>query len=222
MSIFNVLIDCEQDTPLNIERNISSEKINTVFHIVNNGHYEKINLDDIFSNHLEIITFMKYLGVRNNIMEATISRVTNGSIIDYIDKCKAVTYDDNMIYIFDNYYFWRFTKNDDEYNFANIFATFVNKIIDPYFSIEFQKKIIKKMILTSCPIQKEFKARMAGKITKHLCDYLGCHMNANVIIIKTLKYVRDTGKKNDDIIDDMMFESIVEYVAESIVDHNKK
>src|SRR5687767_12042112 len=102
MSIFEALHDCNMDQMLEIEYNISPEKINTVFHIVNNNDYSKINTDDKLSNHLELIAFMKYLGITNNMMEDVINRMTDGSIIDYIDKCKSITYDDNMIFFFEN------------------------------------------------------------------------------------------------------------------------
>uniref|UniRef100_A0A6C0C8J4 Uncharacterized protein n=1 Tax=viral metagenome TaxID=1070528 RepID=A0A6C0C8J4_9ZZZZ len=73
MVVFNVLEDCDDNEIIELNWNISPQKVNIVLHIVNSENYKLIIPGDDLSNYLEIIAFMKYLGVSPKIMKKVIS-----------------------------------------------------------------------------------------------------------------------------------------------------
>jgi hypothetical protein len=223
MSLFEVLKDCEMDQMLQIKYNISPEKINVTFHIINNNDYAKINLDDKLSDHLEIIAFMKYLGIHDNVMEDVIGRMTKGSIIDYIDKCKTIPYDDNMMFFFENYHFWRFKKNENESSLISMFKYFIKKINVPHFPTDFQRKVIKKMIMISFPFPKgECKMSNMCSTVINICYFFSCGNESDRICESVYENLTMWGKKIDDSVDgEILFNAVIDLIINELIVRKK-
>src|SRR5688572_29021584 len=67
MSIFKVLSDCETPLMPKIEWKITAKNANKAFHVAGKN-YSKIDPCDELSEHIEIILFMQYLGVSDDII----------------------------------------------------------------------------------------------------------------------------------------------------------
>src|SRR5688500_11637137 len=151
MAIFNVLSDCETNIMPEIIWNISPDNVNIVLHLVNNDVFA-IDTGDKLSKYIEVIEFMRYLGVRDNILQEYIGVVMGGSVTKYIDRCKEIPYHDVMIFIFDNHFCWYLVRTHKNENMiTKKFKNLIDKVLCAHFPINFQKKVIKDTILRNIP-----------------------------------------------------------------------
>jgi len=150
MSIFKLLSDCGTKTMPKIERSITPKNANNAFHIAGKN-FSKLDSPDELSEHIEIIIFMQYLGVSDDIIRESIKHMVDGSIINYVDKCNAMPYNDTMLFIFENYPDWYLFKpaTTREFTLKGNFETLIDKIMSPHYPIDFQKKVIKKIVLAN-------------------------------------------------------------------------
>uniref|UniRef100_A0A6C0CAS0 BTB domain-containing protein n=1 Tax=viral metagenome TaxID=1070528 RepID=A0A6C0CAS0_9ZZZZ len=220
MSIFEALNDGDGDKMLEIEYDIAPEKINVAFHIINDKNYDRINRNDKLSNHLEMIGFMKYLGIPDDMMEDLIGKMTNGSIIEYVDECKKITYDDNMLFFFENYHFWRLNSNNEKFAERRLMGTFnlfFEKINVDHFSITFRKKVIKSMILSMLPINMSMlHVEDVPPTVNRCCCYFACGDVYPTILKLTLQYIATLGLKVGNLIDDT--ETLSDIIADNIAE----
>jgi len=190
MSIFKVLTDCETNMMPEIEWDISAKNVNVVFHAINNN-YDKISAINYLSEHVEIIKFMKYLGVSNDIMHEYIElAIDDGSIIDYIDRCKNIPYDDTMIYIFDNCFMWYLVKGQD--NLIEEWKKFIDKIVIPHFPINFQITVMTGMILKIIAIERYGEIINPGMVIAIIstsCGMFDCQASTDLIMEEMNRYM---------------------------------
>jgi hypothetical protein len=244
MSIFEVLTDCNINLSLEyilqnriqrslifeINWNISSEKVVKILHIVNDKSYKIINTDNL-SDNLEIIAFMKYLGVSQNIMKSSISNMVDGSIINFISKCKDIAYDDNMMFIFDNFYQWHLATSEQAYQrrTSECFKNLLDKIISPHFPIKFQKKVIRKIVRANFTnYVEECVHESTSTIIKQQCDQFGCNADQKLIIkkINNLGLIRNQPieyKKKGDLASyvGQVYDALAEHISDSLISRNR-
>jgi len=213
MSIFNALKDCKMDCALEIHWDISVEKINTVFHCVVDRDYDKMNKYYVLLDRLEIIAFMKYLGISDEIMKGILAIWFDGNVIDYIDKCSSVTYDDNMMFIFDNVHNWYLIKLGCGYMMYELtekIDVLVGKITKRQFPINFQTKVIKNIVLTYTLPLNQITIR---EIVHDWCIRFNCRTDSNIIIDKINNHIQimKIEKMQD------MAEILADYITESLI-----
>jgi len=223
MMIFNVFIDCDVNMMLELNWNISPENIDVVFHIVNDKCYEMVRANDEFSKHLEIVTFMKYLGVQQDIMKETINRMMSPRIINYINKCKSIAYDDNMMFIFDNYD-WSDFRMLTGHNGKRIeFKIFIDNIITTHFPIKFQKKIIKQIILSRIPHEPTISSIMILSRIGVYCNIFECINDKKMIIDKMDEHIQKIKNDKNYVMNNWneIFETFANHIIESLISRNK-
>uniref|UniRef100_A0A6C0C856 BTB domain-containing protein n=1 Tax=viral metagenome TaxID=1070528 RepID=A0A6C0C856_9ZZZZ len=175
MSIFNVLFDCETNIMPEITWNISANNVNKVLHIIMRSDYN-IDPEDNLLKHIEIIEFMRYIGVTNNILEEYIEFATGDMLIEYINKCQKIPYDDVMLFIFDNHSHWRLVKTPGFYKeqrdatLTDEFKILIDEIVSAHFPINFQKRVIKSTILKNIPDYKN-KQSLEGVVRSLMRSY---------------------------------------------------
>uniref|UniRef100_A0A6C0C8S7 Uncharacterized protein n=1 Tax=viral metagenome TaxID=1070528 RepID=A0A6C0C8S7_9ZZZZ len=211
MEIFNVLTDCENDY-VEIKWNISSETINMLLHVINDKKYELINSDNDLAHHLEIIRFVEYLGLEKNILKGIINNMFERSIIDYIDKCLDMDYDDNMMLIFDLYDDWYLAAKD--YDIVKMFKIFIDKITSSHFPIKFREKVIKEIVSIDVPDCKKLikmSRFIVNAVVDASCDLFDCQNDKYMIKENMNTYLDERGYNN-------IFQPDMKKVTEFLVD----
>jgi len=161
MSIYQVLTDCETDTMPELTWEISPANIVVALRAIHD------NACGDLSQHIEITKFLRYLGVNDNIFENYVFNAISGSVIDYFAECKNNPYDDIMIHIFDahpNWYLISPENLSDPYDkseqfiyekcsisLEKHFAKFITTIICEHFPINFQKKVVTRIVKQEIP-----------------------------------------------------------------------
>uniref|UniRef100_A0A6C0CAC9 Uncharacterized protein n=1 Tax=viral metagenome TaxID=1070528 RepID=A0A6C0CAC9_9ZZZZ len=238
ISIFDVLDDCNINSslehvlhnralkndsePLEINWNISSENVVTVLHIINGKCYDLIDPNGELSNHLEIIAFMKYLGVSQDIMVRVVSKIVNGSVYDFIGKCSNIVYDDNMMFIFDNFHRWNLTDRQiSTYDTLGNLKHFIQRLTVTHFPAKFQKRIIKKMVrINITSYVYDYVHSNTSEIIKDICEPFDCAIDTNLIVSKMRKHIGlekvvDLKRYVEQVYDDLS-----EHIAESLISRN--
>lgn len=162
MSIHQVLTDCETDIMPELTWKISPANIVVTLHAIHDSA-----CDDL-SQHIEITKFLRYLGVDDDIFENYVFGAISGSVIDYLVECKNNPYDDIMLHIFDAHPNWylispensfypydksgRFMYEKCSISLENHFAKFIATIMCKHFPINFQKKIVTRIVKQEIPV----------------------------------------------------------------------
>jgi len=100
-AIFNVLMDCEVNDILELKWDISFKNVEAIFSFICEYDFELSNQEHM-ETCIEIISFMRYIGVREALIQEFVRDMTSGGTIpEYIDQCCKITYDDSMLCVFD-------------------------------------------------------------------------------------------------------------------------
>jgi len=168
MSIFDT---SQHDKILELEWDALPERINLAFHIINDKKFELVAPDGYQFKFLDIIKCMKYMGVSEDIMYKTIDYMTSDHIVSYIYMCKTIKYDDEMMYIFNNK---DFSLYNGDRPIPKEFESLFDAIMIPHFPIEFQRKVIQKMIMNiQWHIYTNLDQPTIENETKKICTHVG-------------------------------------------------
>jgi len=181
------------------------------------------------SEQIEIIAFMKYLGVTPCIMDASINLMTNGSILEYLNECKNILYDDNMMFIFDNYHKWYLIKENDigsPPQGTERGKKFLDMIISSHFPINFQTKVIKKIIMANiwtlvdtCFYTENIDIYTIRKIIELECRRFSC-LDSKIVFDKFDQRYDQKNERGYYINISEIFERMAEHLTKFIVSLN--
>jgi ribosomal protein L22 len=195
--------------------NISPEKINLVFHFINDKNYKSENKIDL-SNSLNIIGFMRHLNVTEDIMKETIDNIIDDCyIIDFLDECNSIAYDENMMCILDVKR-WFLCYSYAPSAITSAFRVLITKLMIPNFPIEFKKKIIQKIIFKNIfHIGDILDDYYLTAMIEGACENFDCYDGAADIKRHVIIQI---GKKNDYLKHSKKITKIIaNYIAEVLL-----
>lgn len=224
MDIFNVLGDCDDKNMISIEWKISAENVNQTLHLINHGTCIIVTEAD----KVEIISFMRYLCVADEVMKNTLKKLFNReSTHKFLEYCIYVQYNEIFGYILDKCIHRLYI---DESNCTHLDAErwqMIKKIKKVDFSKDLKVKLMTNPITGLIPTRYRYNNKWYVTLDDMFCDIVSIYILFGIYPNDYLKFSdgtivgysgimidRDPTKKDAGVCYNIMIKNIAAALSE--------